>query len=695
MRAPVPAPCGTGAPLLAPPRPGGQADPSIQVPAGAPPRGRLRFAPHGGDSAGVTLGRCRFSSGPRVIDDFSGANLPSALRILAKVKNLDGPDDIAGAIPATLSDASQPFVEIGLLGLLFPLVALSAKEAVKSARAGYARVYPAQVRKCLDEQSRMIDALSRGGTPGSGVSDADLDALRSLHDQGAARFEERQLKRQQGFLALLKHNFANKRQHKPGNGKLSKAFNRKAEAILAHRGERHAPWPGQELAYRAQRLSKAEGERQLTKRARTPALLTGAGMPGMAAGMAVSSGAAASEAGAAASAAAGHIAGQAAACTAAQAFETTASGILLGAQLAQGASGVLSGRVHHAQRRQLLKDAQAVRALAPQLPGPAARVFEQDVRSRSADSVRSQICDAGLAAGQAIMAGSSIATLATAGAAAPVTMALAVPGAALTVAASVGAAFNEARQARYAGDGADEPVKARLRQEDFGDRLRATSIDALLDGVSSDYLKHQALAVQTRMWRDILDVLQAEDLHSTEPRVSASQRLERLRARNRARGGSATLLGDGVKQLHGLRERSYPLSWFEGSALQLHERLHLQLQRHPVAALIEALPEFRREVLFKTARDLTRSADQAVQALFRGADGRLRARLQDDAAFFELVNGNAEAYAAYLRRHNEALARHLEPANLFGRADSGDALADLAHAKRRHDASGPLVPAAG
>ncbi len=676
-------------------------DPSIQatqrvavvedVPAARiPHRGRLHFAPREGDTASVTLGRCRFSSGPRVIDDFSGANIPSALRILARVKNMDGPDDIASAVPSVLSDASQPFAEIGLLALLFPLVVLAAKEAVTSARAGYTRLYPGQVGTSLEERRRMIEALAQCGASGD-----ELAPLRSLLDKAVTHFDAWQRARGTGFLSLLKFNFANKRHRRPGNSDLGKLFMREADAVLNKLLERDARSVSDVLWYRIRRMDRTERETLSAKFARLPALCTGAGMSGMASGMVVSCGAAASEAGSDAAASAGNIAGQAAAASAGQALESTASGVLLVSQVAQGASGALNAYVHHGQRRQLLEDGEAVRATAGQLPGSTALLFEQDIQSRASDSLRSQICDAGLTVGQTIMAGANIATLATGGAAAPVTAGLAVPGAVLTVAASVGAAFNEARQARYLGDGADEPVKAQLRQEDFGERLGATPIDTVIGDVSTDFLRHQQLAVQTRLWRDILKALKVEHKRSAKAPASAEQRQQQVRARNESRSASRTLLREGVRRLHDLREQSYPLSWFRGSALQLQERLHLQLQRHPAAPLIQALPEFRREVLFKTARDLTRSADPAVQALFRGEDGRLRPRLQDDAAFFELVNTNAEVYAAHLRRHNEALARHLEPANLFGRADSGNALADLAHAKQHHGLRQPFRLARG
>lgn len=40
------------------------------------------------------------------------------------MRHLDGPDDIASGIPAAMSKAQAPFVELGLLGLFFPPAAL-------------------------------------------------------------------------------------------------------------------------------------------------------------------------------------------------------------------------------------------------------------------------------------------------------------------------------------------------------------------------------------------------------------------------------------------------------------------------------------------------------------------------------------------------------------------------------------------
>lgn len=399
------------------------------------------------------------------------AERPSAcrrlLRHLARVRNLDGPDDIASGIPAALSKAQAPFVEIGLLGLLFPLVAGAAASAVKAARAAYARDYPDSVRQTLAQQQRLIDAMRHADmmrpltAPTAGVArdhaqaqvPPELQPLVDLHARGVARLEARERHRALGLLPLLRHNLSAKRRHEPGNGALSQAFNAQADALIARRFARDWRLDTVETTYQSHLARQCERERQLSKRARSARLLTGIGMPGMAAGMVSAAGRSAAAAGAQLAADA---AGQVAAATAQQVLGAVTGGVMMGAQVAQGASGLLNGRMHAAQCRQIRRDRDALRAIAADLPARVPALLEQDTRARLADGVRSQVCDGLLSAGQGLMLGAS----ATAFVCPPVALGLAVPGIALTLSGSVGGAVNEARRERDLGETAPASVKA-------------------------------------------------------------------------------------------------------------------------------------------------------------------------------------------------------------------------------------------
>ncbi len=391
------------------------------------------------------------------------------LRNLARVRNLDGPDDIASGIPAAMSKAHAPFVEIGLLGALFPLVASAAAGAVRAARAAYARDYPDSVRRTLAQQQRLIDAMRHadtatpGATAAAGVADAtatpqadaraELQPLVDLHARGVARLEARERHRAQGLLPLLRHNLSAKRRHEPGNGALSQAFNAQADALIARRFARDWRLDTVETTYQSQRARQCEREQKSSKRTRTARLLTGIGMPGMATGMASAAGRSAAAAGA-------HLAtdaaGQAGALAAQQVLGAVTGGIMMGAQAAQGASGLLNGRLHAAQCRLIRQERDALRAIATELPARVPALLEQDTRARLSDGVRSQVCDGLLSAGQALMLGAS----ASAFVCPPVALGLAVPGIALTLGGSVGGAVNEARRERYLGEGAPPSVKA-------------------------------------------------------------------------------------------------------------------------------------------------------------------------------------------------------------------------------------------
>lgn len=625
------------------------------------------------DPVHITVGRGLFSSDPQPVDDFSGSSFLSRLRMLKRIRNLDGPDDVAGALPAAFATSNQPAIELGLLAGLFPLVALSAKEAVTSARAGYARGYPGQVRATLDQQQRLIGALRHGSVLSAVGTDADLGRLVRLHEDCVRSSEAREHERARGFGALVRHNIARKWHRVPGTSAMCEAFLAEARRVIAARTAQRQILEAPETTYQHHLTHKCAQAQRQTKRARWPALFTGIGMSGMATGMGVSAGASAASAGAAAAQASGQAAAQAAGC----ALDAVTGGIMMGAQAAQMAAGVSNLRVHVADHRRLLEDHAAIQAIAPDLPRRTRELHAQDTRSRLADSRRSQACDIALSTGQGLMLASSASGFVCP----PVALALAGPGIALTLGASVCGGVNEAHREHYLGDGAVEPVKQRMRLGNLGPRLRDVALDTVLQEVAEQLDGHQDQLVHTRLWCDILAVLAKEDVGQTGHPRSAQERYRDLLSRNRGRRGASHLLPAGLERLHALRREHYPEAWFDGPATELHERLSASLRQHPAAAVLLGLPDVRREILFATVSDLVRRRDPVMDRLLYDDRGRRVKTLHGDAAFFARLRSHPLARAIHLRHENEILARHLTPVDRFGRSDTREALTDLAHTK--------------
>ncbi|WP_431046968.1 hypothetical protein [Roseateles sp. L2-2] len=625
----------------------------------------------------LTVGRGLLSSDPRPVDDFSGSGLLSRLRILKRIRNLDGPDDVAGALPAAFSTSHQPAAELGLLSALFPLVALSAKEAVKSAHAGYARVYPEHVRAHLDQQQRLIESLQRDGDgDGDGDGDEDLARLAELHADCVRSFEDRERERTRGFGSLLKHNLTRKWQGRRGTSALCGVFLKEAGRVVEARAARGHRLQTAETSYQHHLAHKAADLQRQAKRARWPALFTGIGMSGMAGGMVVSAGASAAGAGCAAAQASGHAAGLAAAQAAQGALDAATGGVMIGAQAAQMAAGATNLRVHLSDHRRIRRDRTAVQAIAADIPRAGA-LHAQDTQWRLADSRRSQACDLALSAGQGLMLASSASGFVCP----PVALALAGPGIALTLGASIGAGVNEAHRERYLGEATVEPLKRQMRLDNLGQRLRDEPLDTVLHDVADGFEAHQDRVAQTRLWSDILAVLGKEDVGERSRPAPAQDRYRRLLSLNQNRRTASPLLPAGVERLHALRRAHYPEAWFDGPAATLHERLSADLRQHPASARLLGLQDFQRDVLFATVSALARRRDPVMERLFYDDRGRRLKTLKADAAFLARLRSYPVAKAILLRHENEALARHLTSADRFGRADTREALTDLAHTK--------------
>lgn len=644
----------------------------------------------------ITVGRGLLSPDPRPVDDFSGSGFLSRLRILHRVRNLDGPDDVAGALPAAFSTASQPAVELGLLTALFPLVALSAKAAVTSAHGGYAREYPEHVRANLDQQRRLIESLRREAAPGVAANevggeaggDSDLDRLIERHTDCVRSFEDRERQRARGFGRLLKHNLTRKWHRRPGTSALCQDFLKQARRVVETRAARSRHLETPETSYQHHLAHKGTDAQRQAKRARWPALFTGIGMSGMAGGMVISASASAAAAGGAVTQAWGHAAGVAAAHAAVGALDAATGGVMMGAQAVQMAAGATNLRVHLADHRRLRRDRAAVQAIAVDIGPRATALHAQDTRWRLADSRRSQACDIALSAGQGLMLASSASGLACA----PVALALAGPGIALTLGASICAGVNDAHREQYLGDGAADAVKQDMRLGNLGQRLRDVPLDTVLREVAARFEGHQDQLAHTRLWSDILAVLDREDLGRPEHPASAHERHGRLLRLNQQRRAAFPLLPAGVERLQALRTERHPEAWFDGPAATLHERLSAALRQHPASARVLALQEFQRTVLFASVSELARRRDPVMERLFYDDRGRRMKTLKADAAFLARLRSSPLARAILQRHENAALVRCLTPIDRFGRADAREALTDLAHTKAGRQARGGDQP---
>lgn len=628
------------------------------------------------DTASVRIGHHFLSATPKVIDDFSGSTLLSALRVLQKIRNLDGPDDIASALPAAFSKADQPYVEIGLLGLLFPLVAISAVGAVRNALHVYAVEYPDTKQKKLDQQQAMIDALGRdgvtlGGQCVRGETGDELALLATLQRQSVARFQAQQGSRKRGLAHLAWHNMGNRLHRVAGSGDLSVAFNEEVARIMARRMSDARTLASVDTTYQFERLEKRERERHAAKAGRTAALFTGTGMPTMAAGMPVSASAALA---------------RALKSTVAEMALEQATGFVMGAaQGMQLTSGALQLHLQRRGRQQIGREMDAVRELDEAHDGisqQAQQLYLDEARFQQADASRGMVFSAMLTGGQGLMLASS----ATNFFAPPVAAGLAVPGAVMTVAASVGSSLLGDHRGCHSGADAIPQVRARESIGDLGPRLQGEGLAATTAAVGEGSVGQQKQVEQTRMWNDIVDALAKENPLSGQAPCSAAQRRDRVADNNRSLRGRSHIGPDCVQALDDLRQQHYPLQFFQRSLSDIHRALTREMKEHPHARAVARLKKFRQQVLFATLKALSKAPGSANSPLFHHASGRRVNRISADAEFFAYLAANPPADAVFRQKYNEALARHLIPGDRFARDEHHEALTDLARTRQRRHA---------
>ena len=615
----------------------------------------------------VRLKRGWFSPRPTVQGDQSCPRLERVLSALRRVKNIDGIDDIAATAPLVLTGLQRPLVEMSVLVPSSIPVAYAARNAVISARNSYTQEYPDSVRRVLEQQQQVIEALSRDSTQRGDIATQELQVLTDKHQATRQRFEERQRHREKGIFALAKHNFLSKWRHTSGVGTLSKEFIQQTDRVIAKLRDERGESESTESTYQADQCVQREHERKQTKRTRLPRLFTGIGMPGMFTGMVSAQSGCAAEL---VEFGTSDVAVQAAAASTSAALQTATCGIMIGAQFAQGMSGALNARIHAADHRRIREDLAAVQDISAHLPAHVREVYEQDAKYRLAASARNQALDGMLTAGQTLMLGANVAALTCPPVAAP----LVVPGAILTVASSLGNAISDWQCETHLGEDASEPVKQRIRLDNLGPRLREQPLREVVQDVSTQFAGNQEQLVRTQLWNDILEVLKKEA--SGGKRLSDMERYQRVLDRNHRLLKSGKLLPSGVKRLNELREKHYPPTWFKGSADELQKRLSQEMLKHPASDTILDQPDFQKMVLKATASDL--AGRSSARPLFRDGTGQLRRTLAADKSFFKHLEENESDGDVYRRRRNVYLARELRKADRFARADSRSALSDLA-----------------
>jgi len=632
--------------------------------------------PRPGDVASVRIGHHFLSTAPKVIDDFSASGLLSALRLLQRIRNLDGPDDIASAVPTAFSEANQPYVEIGLLALLFPLVAISAVGAVRNALRVYSVEHPAAVSRKLDQQQAMLDALrsdglTLGGQRVAAETDNELELLTALQRESVDHFEAQQLSRKRGPLHLVRHNLGNRWHRVRGNGELSQAFNEEVLEIIARRMAQARILSSVHGSYQLERLEKLERQRAAAKMNRTAALFTGVGMPTMAAGMPVS--------------ASGAVATAARSAAAETALSQTTAFVMGAAQGMQLTSGAIQLHLHRGERRQIGRDMDAVRQLDENrdgLPSPVLQQYLDEGRYRQRAASREMALSGMLTGGQALMLASS----ATGLFAAPVAAGLAVPGAVMTVAASVCSSLQADLFGRHAGDDAIEPIRDMESVGNLGPRLQDQGLPATTEAIGEGLLMQQRQVEQVRMWNDILGALAEEKTVPGQPPCSAEERRDRVTRNNRAVRGRSHLGPAGARALEALRQERYPLHFFQCSLPEIHEVLAREMAAHPHRRIVGRQAGFRQQVLFETLKVLSALPETRAGSVFHTAAGRRVDRITADTEFFAWLAATPVADAVFRQKHNEVLARHLVAGNRFARARHHEALTDLAHTRQRRQA---------
>ncbi len=621
--------------------------------------------PGDGDDA-VAIGRHRLSGRPKPLDDFSGRTLLSRLqRLAARLKNVDGPDDLSGALQLALPAAGQPYASIGLLGALFPLVAAAAAGAVKAAAHSYRVAYPDTVQAVLAQQQRLVDELREDG-----ASAVDLEPLQRLLEAGRERHERRQAARQQGLRHLVAHNL--RTHHQPGNSRQARAFVEAASALVAARLQGHELTAGQ--AYELQRTATAARESRAAKKTRKADLLSGAGVSAMAAGMATSAGTSGATAAANAAEAAGDAARAAAAATADTVLGNVTGGVLLPAQLAQAAAGGLNARHALQGRRHLQADRAAVHRLGDAI-GPG--VQAQHAQASQFLLARNR-AEAGwngvLAVSQAGMAGMTTASLA--GAPAFVTAPLALLFAGGTIASAIGRGRAEDKLRAFTGAGTPAALQSQLATGDLAGRLRQAGLDGVLADVAAAFAGRQHDVSEVGVWMALLHAIEKEDvLAASAP--AESRRRKAFTDPQARRHAPPWMLPENRREAEEIRRTRYGAGFMQQPAVDIHKALYLDIARHPVAQKLAQAAGFRQQLLYRVTSRLAKLDDPAVQALFRDGEGR-RVGSIAWAPFMDFMAHCLPAQKVYVEESNKLFVEQLGQALNYARYDKQRALEDLA-----------------
>ncbi|WP_455289987.1 hypothetical protein [Cupriavidus necator] len=625
----------------------------------------------------VTLGKHHFSSHPKAIDDFSGATLLSRMHHLieTKLRNIDGPDDLAGALQLALPEVGQPFASVGVLSALFPIVALSAKSAIKHARRGYNEDYPATVRELLAQQGRMIKTLFQDG-----ASASHLQGLIQLHQLGNERFEQRAEYRN-AHHGSIRHQIAHnlRSRDKTNNAELSKLFMQEAADVVVHLAQRRQL--SVETAYQGQQLEALELRRQAEKHARMAKLATAFGMSGMASGMTTSAAASSTTA---ASNAATNVAEQAALTAATTGVGQTTGGILIPSQLAQAASGLINTWQGHKARQQLHARQTAVEDLGHQLPPQTARQYDESTRFLLRKNAQAQFWSATLAASQTGMAATTALSMAPSiHVAATGTLAALFAGG--TIAAAIGAGFVEDKLASFAGEAAPDVAKNHLRLGNLGAQLRRQGLQPVLQDLAARYQHDQQQLAKMVVWHDILKLLD-RDSSPARPSDKAGQtglqRWQALAATNEKRSSHHWLLASGQTRIQGLLAKEYDPAFLAQHPGDIHNALHQEIMAHPMALPIARTPEFQKQAMFNTVKALATLDNPKTHALFYDKNGQ-RVRQLDQRRFFEVLVQSPLAQTHYLRECNRLMVGQLLESQKFSRHQLYNALGDMAQTRER------------
>ena len=536
-----------------------------------------------------------FSSQPAFrIENADGRNAFKAPFVAAynHLRSIDGIDDFASLLGMTLPQLQQAIATLGILGIATPFVAIGAKGAIDECLERFRKDFPQLQQKLHEREDAIVSLLERYGTP-----PADTARIREMFAQSRTLLSActgKSVSPRDIAAAVL-------------------ALTPGAAAQPGRDGER----PDAALACHLARHMQDRAAATSGRIDRDFSVPTAASMTGMTAGMVLSM--ADSAAGIVEGAApAGSAASQGAAAASAV-LGTAATAVFLPSQLAMATVGVskcVTGVMRH---RQLKADRQALRSARDFIDPAVFRAVDQGLTRLGYYNKHHSIAHGvGLAAGQALMAAGSIASLT--GVAGLVGVLLAAVGAPLTIGAAAQRIVYERKEGHFRGEGASALAQTAAGVPAADALVNALGPEQALAALSGQYAAAQDRTVVAKLHRLIDRVLDEEKPASPADALARREKVAK-RIADLAAGRRTGLLPADVARLAELFHRDYPPEILAGPAGAVRARLRERMERAPQTRLLAASEPVRKAIFEKTMRSLIK--DGAVNIASQlGLEGR-------------------------------------------------------------------------